>query len=306
MRVVGRAALFAAVVAATVLASVAPIRASGRAPTESLRSATAVANGRITFVAGPGDGILHMKTIDPDGHGPKKRLRAWFAAWSPDGERFVFAAGDQDLWIVRADGTHRRHLTNGPGWVYSPSWSPDGGRVVFAGRTGQFAKRFQLYLIGSHGSGLRRITHSRSGAGQPAWSPDGRWIAYGGRGISLVRPNGTGTHSVTRRHVDFSPTWSPDGSRIAFTRTFHRGVRYLTDIWVVDADGTGLTRLTNDGKSSTPLWSPDGSLIAFERWKSQGNQDVYTMRPDGSDVTRVTGGPYVEFPTSWPAVHGAA
>lgn len=45
------------------------------------------------------------------------------ASWSPDGRELVFARGD--LFVVEADGTGLRNITNTPEWIEEyPSWSP--------------------------------------------------------------------------------------------------------------------------------------------------------------------------------------
>ena len=55
-----------------------------------------------------------------------------------------------------------------------------------------------------------------------------------------------------------------------------------------DDDGTVPVRLTNrPGADIDPAWSPDGSTIAFASDRD-GPLDVYTMRPDGTDVRRLT------------------
>ena len=61
-------------------------------------------------------------------------------SWSPDGSELAFATviepsaagekGQQDVWVVRADGTDRRRLTDGVGTNATPYWSSD-GRVYF-------------------------------------------------------------------------------------------------------------------------------------------------------------------------------
>ena len=49
-----------------------------------------------------------------------------------------------------------------------------------------------------------------------------------------------------------------------------------------------LTKLTDNDVTEFGLaWSPDGTTIAFGRWIDD-NRDLYTMRADGSDVTRLT------------------
>src|SRR5436190_1096828 len=44
--------------------------------------------------------------------------------------RIVYSSMAGDLWVMAADGSHRRRLTHsGAGIDYSPTWSPDGQRV---------------------------------------------------------------------------------------------------------------------------------------------------------------------------------
>ena len=56
----------------------------------------------------------------------------------------------------------------------------------------------------------------------------------------------------------------------------------------MDPSGGGKTKLTaNDGPSENePHWSPDGARIAFlsDAEEREGNDDLYTMAADGSDV----------------------
>jgi Tol biopolymer transport system component len=86
--------------------------------------------------------------------------------------------------------------------------------------------------------------------------------------------------------------WSPDGSRVAFDTA--TGPDALPDIAIVKADGTGQTRLTdNEWWDAFPNWSPDGRRIAFD---SDGpnfpeSQGIWSMRPDGTDVRRLTDPP---------------
>ncbi len=62
--------------------------------------------------------------------GPQGALQDPAPAWAPDGRSVVFSqlraavADRSDLWIVRADGSGRRRLTQSPGLDTDPSWQP--------------------------------------------------------------------------------------------------------------------------------------------------------------------------------------
>src|SRR5688500_8492524 len=98
-------------------------------------------------------------------------------AWSPDGRRLVYESrrhGRAQLYVMNADGTGERRLTNSVGEDTHPSWSPDGALIVFDSYRDSV---FNLYVIRADGTGERRFTQSPPGARgefarHPAWSPD--------------------------------------------------------------------------------------------------------------------------------------
>ena len=65
-------------------------------------------------------------------------------AWSPTGRTLAFARGRpgrRDLFLITADGSRSRRLTELPGDETDPAWSPDGRwlaftHIVFAGGAG--------------------------------------------------------------------------------------------------------------------------------------------------------------------------
>jgi len=84
--------------------------------------------------------------------------------------------------------------------------------------------------------------------------------------------------------VDQTPAWSPSGDRIAY----HHNALWTPDS-VDDVSGlyllnleTDSTRLLVEGSARSPDWRPDGERVAF----TTGN--VFTVRPDGSDLKQVT------------------
>ena len=74
---------------------------------------------------------------------------------------------------------------------------------------------------------------------------------------------------------------------------------HAEDIWTAPADGGYARRLTDDeGEERHPKFSPDGSLIAFTA-EIGGNTDVWTMKADGSDLTRLTYHPLPDEVVGW-------
>ena len=233
--------------------------------------------------------------------------------WAPDGTRIAFMStrsGVPQLYVMNAGGTGVVQLTHSRGFKGGEDWSPDGTRIAFAsseagitGPLGIIHAPSDIYVARSDGSGARRLT---SGGGlnvDPEWSPDGTRIAFfsdrGGPGeIWVMAPDGSAVQRLTEGpSLNASPSWSPDTTRIAFhsERDFPGG--YESAIYVMNADGTGQRRLV-DGKGLSPTWSRDGSWIAFVSQRD-GPWNLYAVRPDGSELTRLTDDSSTEFEPQW-------
>jgi len=78
--------------------------------------------------------------------------------------------------------------------------------------------------------------------------------------------------------------------RITFMKADEAG---LFQVWVANADLSSQVKLTAGPELNTePVWAPGGSRIAFTRERTNPDStvvaDVFTMKPDGSKVRRLT------------------
>jgi Tol biopolymer transport system component len=243
------------------------------------------------------------------------------------------------LWIASADGTRERALTTPrepgvDGWTaadFSPVWSPDGRQVAYLlddNPSSGFLlpeddDQASLAVIDSDGANQRVVAEDVSARDEPVWSPvqvsdldqfttplpvtpppTTDQIAFasnrdGNAEIYLVNADGSGLTRLTDNpSSDTSPTWAPDGSQLAFVSD-RAAEPDLYDLYVMDADGTNVVRLTEGARAAVPVWSPDGEWIAFVGSTDDGLLDIFVVRPDGSDLTRLTDWPGIDTFPSW-------
>lgn len=100
--------------------------------------------------------------------------------WSPDGRRLTFysEAGDHkdQIWVVDADGSHLRRITDGAFHNTFPSWSADGRRLIFTTETGPSETRSGVLLSTAPDGSDRRLL-AQGSVFLGAWAPDGRRLA---------------------------------------------------------------------------------------------------------------------------------
>lgn len=169
-------------------------------------------------------------------------------AWSPDSKWIAFAGGprqsesDYHIYVIRADGTALRQLTNAGGSQLQPAWSPDGKWIAYvSNQTGSY----QLYLMDIEGSGERISVINEANYQTPAWSSDGKRLAFaanptGNHEIYVLDMESKTVKPVTTLGLPSThPVWSPDDALIAFTAQTTAGFR--------------LYMVTAEGKSPVPI-----------------------------------------------------
>jgi erythromycin esterase-like protein/Tol biopolymer transport system component len=236
--------------------------------------------------------------------------------------------GEQEVYLMSADGSTLRRLTDNPERARQPAWSPDGGQIAFVRR--RDLTDLEIFVMNADGSEQRQFTDSYySLETEPAWSPDGSRIAFAsdlfyvrdterrpvtGFDIFVMDVDGSGLTPLTGNSVwrlkgddgsadeavaggvwNTSPKWSPGGGQIAF-RSNRDG---NNEIYVMDADGSQQRNLTHHPASDTdPTWSPDGQKIAFVSDRD-GNEEIYVMEADGSNAVRLTQDPRKDTYPAW-------
>jgi Tol biopolymer transport system component len=200
--------------------------------------------------------------------------------WSPDGEWIVFAMREpqEDLFVIRRDGTGLRQLTNDVHKDRVPRWSPDGKQITFySDRSG----RYQVWVVSSDGSGLRQLMNiANANVYNPMWSPDGTHLVFGAlMDVSKPLSKGFNEAMASARYalmdvskpwdqqtldtlppfgdppLPFTPfSWSADGKTLA-------GQTRTSGIAVFSLESRRYHKLTDFGGS--PRWLSDSRRLMF-------------------------------------------
>jgi hypothetical protein len=94
-------------------------------------------------------------------------------------------------------------------------------------------------------------------------------------------------------------SWSPDGKYAAFAYSDQPNTGTPTKLWLFDPSANTWTALAEFAYIDPPFWSPDGSWIAFRTQDGLGGEEVYVIRPDGSELKKAStnlpaeGRPYI-------------
>jgi len=216
-------------------------------------------------------------------------------SWLPDG-RIVYNArtGDNsDLWVMNADGTNRRQLTNDAYWEYHATASPDGRYIVFqSGRGGSL----NLWRIDADGNNPKQLTEGSGVDDRPAFSPDGQWVVFtstrpGKPTAWKVSIQGGAAQQLTEEHT-YGPAVSPDGQLLSYAHLVEQpGAPPRPEFVLIPFDGgPAVKRLALPGFATARggfQWTPDGRAVCFAGVRDN-IFNIWALPLDGSPPKQLT------------------
>ena len=191
-------------------------------------------------------------------------------AIAPDGQSIAFSVrqhGQTFLYMMHADGTNARIVTDALDLEGAPAWAPDGRSITSAANDHGVPHLFRVPL-----DGRPPTVFVKEYSVDPAWSPDGRFLVYSGPDIGTTFP----VKAVTAEAavLPLHALTLTRGARHLVFLAGRRGLVFLKgdirhkDLWLVDME-TGaerqLTNLTPDFDIRDFDISLDGREVVLER-----------------------------------------
>jgi eukaryotic-like serine/threonine-protein kinase len=289
------------------------INLTGDSPADDDQGTISPDGDRIAFRSERDNGGLFV--MGATGESVRRVTKAGFdPAWSADGKSLAYATEgvvdpysrniQSELWTVEVDTGKASRVSEGD--AAQPAWSPDGTRIAYWANTGG---QRDIWTIDVHGGQPVAVTHDAATDWSPEWSPDGRWLYFssdrtGSMNIWRVAiDQRTGAPRDAPQAVTTSLTgvayarFAADARRLsvmAYSRSFELSLA------PVDAGAQVRVRPAPVVRSPSLGWctpAPQADWLACTG--HSGNEDVYLMRPDGSETIRLMDDPPKDRNPTW-------
>ncbi|MDP9361723.1 MAG: protein kinase [Acidobacteriota bacterium] len=202
------------------------------------------------------------------------------ASPSPDGEWWTFtnAGVQEDIYLMRRDGTGLRQLTNDPAKDRGPSFSSDGKLIYFYSQRGN---RYEVWSIRPDGSDLRQVSRT---TGRSLWFPrpipgKNALIAFNEEGPSVLPFNADGT--ITRQEP-LPPMSDPEARMRQVYPSFDGSMIVGTVARPAAMQGTWVYSF------ATKRYDRVAGTVAQATWLPSSNHVVVLATPHGLKVIDLT------------------
>jgi TolB protein len=190
-------------------------------------------------------------------------------------------SADWQMFLMNADGTNQRAISNSLVRCSPPVLSNSGTKVAFTTYDNNFY--YNLYIIDLDGQNQKILSKGKQFCGSPNWSPDDSKLTFvkndnnvgGTYDIYSIKVDGSNEIKLTNQNDNFSPQYSPDNNSIIFSSSNNT----WTGIYKMNINGSNKQLLTPQSKS---FGDPK---ITSNDWN--GSQ-IFVMNSDGSNLKQIT------------------
>ena len=238
---------------------------------------TAALTSKQTYIRGTSEGSPATLVKIPAAAGERTDFDP---AWSPDSKTLaVFSStGEKEqrqLWMVNADGSDPKKITDLKGYAARPRWSHDGKQIAF------------LYIEGAGGGGPLMAAPETTGVID---------TAIHNQRIAVLDVTTRQLRQVSPENLHiYDYDWSPDDKTFVATGAPGPGDNnwWIAQIYTIDiAKHNAISIYKPSLQVAVPRWSPDGKSIAFIEglMSDEGfhGGDIFTITADGRDVMNRT------------------
>ena len=248
----------------------------------------ATANAKIIFTADE-DGISKIYVMDDNGHNIRKisdnPYADWRPVWSPNGRQIVFKrefkrdttpnnmSTHADIFIMNANGTNARQLSDGETTVGEMRISPDGKKVLY------LTAFVGINILDIDTRNTEKILPSTHGY-HCDWSPDGKQIVFINddhdvieKNLWIVDANGDNLQQFTHPDPEkgkihrFFPRWSPGGKQMLYSEMDIGDGTFRIIIHNMDDDTTRTLKMPENWNPSSLAWMDGQQSVLFSAYE---------------------------------------